>query len=118
MSLFFFFGALLAFAIVSYLIWDSERRKERVGHLAARLEHLSKGSEKFKIRHLRRLNLSAFFHDRVLNEMDRKIVELECDNGLETPPPVEGVRRFSRKLERMEERMARPEEVMGQSRQS
>ena len=113
MSYLLFSGFVLTFAIIGYLIWDMERKRERIGRLASRVEHLSSGKEKLKIRHLRRLNLSVFFHERVLRDLGIEIEELEHNNGLETAPAERQSKFFSKKMQNMEERVARLEEVLG-----
>ena len=113
-SFFFFFGFLLVLGIISYLIWESERRKERIGDLTLRLERMVKGDDKLRMRHLRRLNLSAFLHDRVLRELDGEVADLERDSGLE---PVPRGRRLlvlhQRRIDHLDERLARLEQARG-----
>ena len=113
-SFFFFFGFLLVLGIISYLIWDSERRKERIGDLTSRLEQLVKGDDKLRMRHLRRMNLSAFLHERVLDELDREVAELERDNGLDPIPRARRLLVFhQRRLDHLDERVARLEQTLG-----
>ena len=113
-SFFFFFGFLLVLGIISYLIWESERRKERIGDLTARLERLVKGDDKLRMRHLRRLNLSAFLHERVLRELDGEVADLERDRGLAPIPRTRRLVLFRQsRLDHLDDRLARLEQTGG-----
>ncbi len=113
-SFFFFFGFLMVLGIIGYLVWESERRKEQTADLTSRLERLVKGDEKLRMRHLRRLNLSAFLHDRVLRELDGEVADLERQRGLAPIPRTRRLLVFhQRRIDHLNERVARLEQTGG-----
>ena len=112
MSIFFFLGVMLILGLSGYTIWDLERKKKPLEKLASRMEHLAKGNDKIKFRHLRRTNLNAFSQERVLESLTKEVEVLEQSNGLESPLQKSRFMSFSKKIESLEERVAKLEQLM------
>ena len=112
MSILFFLGVMLILGLGGYTIWDLERKKRGLEKLASRMEHLAKGNDKIKFRHLRRTNLNAFSHARVIASLTKAIEVLERANALEAPLQESRFIFFSKKIESLEERVAKLEQLL------
>jgi len=113
---YYFLGVFCAFIITIALILDLERKRNMMAHIGARLEELTKGNIRSRVRHIRRLSLSLFMYEQVVQQMHEQIAEFEEENGL-TPPelPGRGLPFLSEKrLEQMEERVEQLAGVIGE----
>ena len=76
------------------------------------MEHLAKGNDKIRFRHLRRTNLNAFSQERVFAALAKEVEEMEQANGLEFAQQESRFAFFSKKIKFLEERVAQLEQLL------
>ena len=104
----YFLGVLCALGITIGLMLDLERKRRRLRQLALRLEEITRGQVRSRVRHVRRLTLSMFMYEQLLGQLHDEIFAIEQERGLE--PGKLGGRDFyflENRIKRLEERVER-----------
>ena len=83
---YYFLGACCALMLTTALILDLERKRHRLRHIALRLEQITDGKVRSRVRHVRGLTLSMFMYEQLLQQLHAQIAEVEREHGIE---PVE-----------------------------
>ena len=80
---YYFLGVSCALLLTLFLILDLERKRHRLRHIALRLEQITSGKVRSRVRHVRGLTLSMFMYEQLLQQLLVQIAAVERENGIE-----------------------------------
>lgn len=81
---FYFVGIFCALVLTVALVMDLERKRVRLRRIALRLEQITSGKVRSRVRHVRRMTLSTFMYEQLIQQMHAQIAAVERDSGIET----------------------------------
>ena len=104
-------------ALTGLMLYDMDRKRRRMAEVLDRIEPLTKKSQNVRLRtqNLRRLSLSLFFNSKLLDGLEREVLELEEEHGVPTAQELTAVRHSNstmKRLRALDERLARVELVV------
>jgi len=113
---YYFLGILCALLITITLVLDLERKRRKIRHIALRLEAITRGATRSRVRHVRRLTLSTFLYEQLIGQVHEEIAAVEQEHGIQ---PAELPRRdffiFERRLRQMQDRVEHLAQLIGDS---
>lgn len=111
------FGLVLVGIVTALLLVDMDRKRRLLADLLDRFEPVAPRARKLALRNLRRLCNSLFYAHNLMAGLDRELVMVEREMGLEDPDLDNGRFAFlvSRRLANMRDRVQRIETAVGSS---
>lgn len=112
-----FFAVLGGLAMTGLMLYDMDRKRRRMAEALDRIEPLTKKSQNARLRtqNLRRLSLSLFFNSKLLDGLERELLELEEEHGVPPEQELKAVRHSTstmKRLSALDERLSRVELVV------
>ncbi|MBT4500720.1 MAG: hypothetical protein HOC74_23515 [Gemmatimonadetes bacterium] len=113
---YYFLGILCALLITIALVLDLERKRRKIRHIALRLEEITRGKTRLRVRHVRQLTLSTFLYEQLIGQVNDEIAAVEEEHGIEpTELPHRDFFFLERRLRQMQDRVERLAQVIDDS---
>ena len=84
-----FFAVIGAIAVTGLLLYDMDRKRQRMKSILERLGPLVKKG-KFRAQHMRRLSMSLFMSQQLKAALEREVLLLEREHEIPPPDPDKG----------------------------
>jgi hypothetical protein len=110
---YYFLGILCALLITIALVLDLERKRRKIRHIALRLEEITRGKTRSRVRHVRQLTLSSFLYEQLIGQVNDEIAAVEEENGIQSAElPHRDFFFLERRLRQMQDRVERLAQVI------